>query len=54
MKNNNEVQSLLVVLGVMCALPVYTQTVEHESSELESASSNQSDDETQGDEEVSG
>ncbi len=42
MKINNRVQTLLVVLGVMCAPPIYAQTVEHESSEHESTSSNES------------
>ncbi len=31
-KIKNQVQTLLVVLGAMCALPVYAQTVEHESA----------------------
>jgi hypothetical protein len=40
-KINIQVQTLLVVLGAMFALPVYAQTVEHESSEHESTSSNE-------------
>jgi hypothetical protein len=42
MKINIQVQTLLVVLGAICALPIYAQTVEHESSEHESAAGHES------------
>ena len=41
MKIKKQVRALLVVLGVMCALPICAQTVEHESSEHESDSANE-------------